>query len=127
MRNKTERIETQFYAHLQGSSEGCDYTIGCGLAFEELKSKNWDEAVKEVEQRFKDYGGDERVESITLLHVRRSVVFTSEELSENIIRVLHLKVGDRQLCGSLDVNYTITPSAVTCKECLNTMAIIRGD
>lgn len=51
---------SKFYV-LKQQDGGCDYTIGCGISFDELKAKNKKEAIEEVialPDDWKDYVDD---------------------------------------------------------------------
>jgi len=53
----------KFYALITGDGEGCDYTIGCNVNFEELKAETWIEARAEA----KIWLRDSRVLSVRIL------------------------------------------------------------
>lgn len=41
---------------LIGYGEGCDYTIGCNMNYEEFEAQNNEEAIKKMYERCEDYG-----------------------------------------------------------------------
>jgi hypothetical protein len=65
-----------YYALFHGQDEGCDYTIGCNMVYEKLKSTTIKEAKKELKERIEDYGGISREggwEEIVLLEVSKEI------------------------------------------------------
>ena len=63
---------------ITGYGQGCDYTIGCNLTWEEGEAENWEEISRRAEQIAEDYGcgeissggyEEERIEKIEILHV----------------------------------------------------------
>lgn len=47
-----------FYAYLTQASEGCDYTIGCGMELVKLKAATRDEATAELKRLVQGYVED---------------------------------------------------------------------
>lgn len=92
----------KYLAHLT-QSEGCDYTIGCGIAIITLKSTNGDDAVKELVELIKTrYSSEEsQIESARIYEVTNTITFSVEEtykvIQEQRDIVKKLKQEEREL------------------------------
>ncbi len=69
-----------FVVIMNGTGEGCDYTIGCNLSFTELKANSWEKAKKEVAELIQDHGGTERISKVQILEVLLSETLKAKEL-----------------------------------------------
>jgi hypothetical protein len=59
----------KYLAHLT-QEEGCDYTIGCGIAIIELKSKTMEDAIQELRSLIKEsYSGERQLEKAIIYAV----------------------------------------------------------
>lgn len=83
--NGHSRFETpkNFYAHLIGSGEGCDYMIGCNQKMVKLKAQYREAAYDEIRELFEYYGGEARIKSITLINYLTESVFDAVHIKEN--------------------------------------------
>lgn len=61
-----------YYIFAEGPGEGCDYTIGCNQAFEELEATNMEEAQKAAREWYNDRSS-ESVESMTIIEVSNAI------------------------------------------------------
>jgi hypothetical protein len=70
-----------YYAHMIGTGQGCDYTIGCNTKLEKLSAENDADALREAEELYNGYsGGESRIESITILKVESQVELDIEAI-----------------------------------------------
>ena len=70
-----------YYALVKGAGEGCDYTIGCNIAYFKLKADNDEDAKKEFVGYLKNNEPEGGWASATLLECTRAIqkIFPNKE------------------------------------------------
>jgi hypothetical protein len=76
----------KFYAVFKQGGEGCDYTIGCGIACKEVEARDIEEAKKKVTDMGDDphdpslgyYGNDAGIFEIILIPVDQATVIDTQ-------------------------------------------------
>lgn len=61
-----------FLLYLEGNEEGCDHTIRCGIAIENIKTETLEEASFLAEEKI-DYYGIERINRAIIYEIKSSV------------------------------------------------------
>lgn len=69
-----------FIVLIEGSGEGCDYTIGCNKNWKKLEASTIEEAQRELKDVLDYYGGSERIEKFVLLRVDGEMEIEAEKL-----------------------------------------------